>query len=242
MDLYLIRHGQSQNNTLWGVKDYRRQRVADPKLTEVGEQQASATAKALFAHGDPSYTSDWDPQNIAGFNFTHIYCSLMERAVQTAYPLSEAYDLPLLALDNAYEYGGLFQHDPETDTEVGVPGLGKAHFETHYPRLVYPETAHPDGWWKSRSKEPTDQALARSQTVLQTLLDTHEQQDQVALISHAGFINYMIEARFGTKIINTENWMLVNNTSITRLHFNQQFSSIFYLNRTDHLSNSLITS
>ncbi len=242
MDLYLIRHGQSQNNVLWGVKDYKRQRVADPQLTDIGQQQAQVTAEALAAHGDPSHLDSWDPQNLAGFNFTHIYCSLMERAVQTAYPLAEAYDLPVLALEDAYEYGGLFEYDHELDRDTGVQGHGKDYFAQRYPRLIYPKGAHHDGWWNSRPKEPTHVALTRSHTLLQRLVETHKQHDQVALISHAGFINYMLEARFGTQILDTENWMHINNVSVSRIHFNQRFTSIFYLNRVDHLPNHLITS
>lgn len=243
MDLYFIRHGQSANNVLWGAEDYKRARVADPKLTAIGEQQAQACAAYLAAHGDTSYKDAWDPQNAGGFKFTHIYCSLMERAVQTADPIAAAYDLPLMGWEEAHEYGGLFAFDPVSKTEVGVAGLSKADFASAYPRLNYPASSNAAGWWNYRDKEPLDQSYARSQLFMQQLLEKHgDTNDQVVVVSHAGFINYALEATFGTKILGTQSWMLLNNTSLTRLHFNDSFKSVFYLNRISHLSTALITS
>jgi len=51
MELYFIRHGQSENNALYGEQDYDLgSRRSDPRLTDIGFQQA-ALAADFFARG-----------------------------------------------------------------------------------------------------------------------------------------------------------------------------------------------
>lgn len=82
MDLYIIRHGESQGNI--GLD------VEDPKLTELGEKQAELLALRL--------------RNI---KFDAILSSPLTRAVQTATPLSELRNTPVTVMNNLYEVGAL---------------------------------------------------------------------------------------------------------------------------------------
>jgi hypothetical protein len=53
-----------------------------------------------------------------GFHITHVYCSLMERAVATGHRVAEALDLPLLGWIDIHETGGMFLYDEETETHT----------------------------------------------------------------------------------------------------------------------------
>lgn len=80
MDLYIIRHGESQGNI--GLD------VDDPKLTELGEKQAELLALRL--------------RNI---KFDAILSSPLTRAVQTATPLSELQNTPITIIHTLHEVG-----------------------------------------------------------------------------------------------------------------------------------------
>ena len=71
MELLIIRHGRP-------VKDQRVDESADPELSEIGWNQARATAE--FLHGE---------------RVDHIVASTMVRAHQTAQPTAEAFGLPI---------------------------------------------------------------------------------------------------------------------------------------------------
>lgn len=80
MDLYIIRHGESQGNI--GLD------VDAPKLTELGEKQAELLALRL--------------RNI---NFDAILSSPLTRAIQTATPLSELQNIPITIIHTLHEVG-----------------------------------------------------------------------------------------------------------------------------------------
>ncbi|HSJ87199.1 MAG TPA: phosphoglycerate mutase family protein, partial [Anaerolineales bacterium] len=82
MELYFIRHGQSVNNANWGKPKYVE--TPDAPLTEIGLEQAQSVANFLQKAQTIVDTKAWNIQNRLGFGITHIYTSLMERAVQTA--------------------------------------------------------------------------------------------------------------------------------------------------------------
>lgn len=80
MDLYIIRHGESQGNI--GLD------IEDPKLTELGEKQAELLALRL--------------RNI---KFDAILSSPLTRAIQTATPLSELQNTPITIIHTLHEVG-----------------------------------------------------------------------------------------------------------------------------------------
>ena len=121
--MLLIRHGQSENNLLWAQTGSFDGRNEDPELTPVGWQQAEALAQVLRGpdHGQATLDAGWDPQNIYGFGLTHLYCSLMVRAVQTGQVVARALDLPLVGWPEIHETGGIHFRDPETGQPTGRP-------------------------------------------------------------------------------------------------------------------------
>ena len=161
MQLYYIRHAQSENNLLWELTGSGDSRKVDPDLTDLGQQQSLYLAQFLRAEGLDTYSRNPDVQNVTGFGITHLYCSLMLRAVQTGAAIARALDLSLTGWRDLHETGGMFLQDPETGEYLGQPGQSRAFFAAHYPELTLPETVTEDGWW-NRPFEELEERPARA--------------------------------------------------------------------------------
>ena len=109
MELYLIRHAQSENNALYASSGSFEGRHIDPTLSKKGQAQANLLARFL-ARGEPSVkTDEYDTFNRRGFDITHIYCSLLRRSIETALAISKTLNLPAVADNDLHEWGGVFE-------------------------------------------------------------------------------------------------------------------------------------
>src|SRR5919199_814248 len=109
----LLRHGQSEFN-LHFTATKRDPGIADPKLTELGQQQAEAAALAL-----------------AGERITRIIASPYTRALQTAAPIARQRGLPILVNPTVRERYA-FSCDvgsPRTELAIAFPEVDFAHIE-----------------------------------------------------------------------------------------------------------------
>jgi 2,3-bisphosphoglycerate-dependent phosphoglycerate mutase len=249
---YFIRHGQSANNLLWDQTGSNVGRSEDAELTERGRAQAQLVAQFLSraesgARVGHNAANSHDPHNRAGFGLTHLYSSLMVRAVATATAIAETTGLPLVAWEDAHETGGIYREDPATGECAGLPGKSRAFFEAHYPRLILPDAMNASGWW-SRPQEPQEHKPLRAQRFLQELLQRHGgTSDRVAVVSHGAFYNYLMMA-FLRLPSRDHVWFMLNNTAITRIDFfdrddggHADRAALVYMNRTDFLPADLIT-
>ena len=245
MQLYYIRHGQSNNNALASQTQSNRGRHQDPELTETGEQQAQHLAAFLSRPLTPIETANGDRQNVNGFGLTHIYSSLMVRAVATATAIGEALGLPVQGMEDLHEEWGIYLRDPETGERVGLPGKGRAYFEECYPNFVIPEDMNNSGWW-NRPAEPVEARRPRAQRIVAEILERHGgTDDRVALVSHGGtyqhFMSIVLSLPPGE-----DNGLVpglrfsLNNTGITRIDWTDR-TRIAYANRLDHLPRHLVT-
>lgn len=247
MELYFIRHGQSQNNAHWTNPEYKES--PDPALTDIGIQQATCVAdflKNAQAIVNPKY---WNIQNRYGFGLTHVYTSLMERAVHTAAPTARALGLPFAALEEIHESGGIFGRDGEEKSK-GLPGKPRSYFEEHFPELLLPDHLNGTGWWNSRPQETEEEAQLRAQKFLADLLLRHgdregQPEHRIAVFSHGGFYCHLIFAILNTSWHQAAHgmnaWFSMNNCAISRFDFRADEVSFAYFNRTDHLPDHLIT-
>lgn len=242
MQLYFIRHGQSENNLLWEQTGSGEGRSEDPHLTEIGRKQADQLARFLSnGVSSPLEEIELDFQNTEGFGLTHLYTSLMVRAVETGVPIARASHLPLLAWEDAHEWGGIYLDDPETGEPVGQSGHDRVYFQAHYPELVLPETLREDGWWSRPFEEP-EQVAARVERFLTTLIARHGgTDDRVAVISHGGFYNNMVRVLLKLPDDGTHNWFILNNAAMTRVDIHADGIDWAYMNRSDYLPRTLIT-
>ena len=241
MQFYFIRHAQSENNLLWIETGSHDGRSADPDLTPTGRKQAETLAQYLQAPAAvPKSPTGLDLQNIGGFHFTHLYCSLMLRAVVTGTVVARATGLPLVAWEDVHETGGMHCKDETTGGRVGLPGKNRSYFESHFPDLVLPPSLGEEGWW-NRPFEENEERPQRARRVLRELLDKHgNTEDRVAIISHGGFYNQLMRAILDLPEAGTFGFTL-NNTAIARIDFENDWIWAVYLNRVDHLPRDLIT-
>ena len=247
MELYFIRHGQSQNNENWGNPDYKEN--PDPALTEIGIEQASYVSEYLRNGQTLVKPNTWNIQNRFGFGLTHVYTSLMERAVCTAAPTARALGIPFAAWEQIHESGGIFGRDGE-NKHKGLPGRSREYFVQNFPELLLPDHLNGTGWWNGRPFETEAECQLRARTFLADLLARHgdregQPEHRVAIFSHGGFFGHLICAILQVpwqEIIDANHiWFATNNCAISRFDFRDGGVSVSYLNRTDHLPDHLIT-
>ena len=165
MHLYFIRHGQSTNNALWTENRSREGRSEDPELTKLGERQSALLACFLSRDTPTAEVPAYDPKNMGGSGITHLYCSPMIRAIDTAMHIAEALHLRPKVWRDVHETGGIFLADVETGEPVGLPGRTRAYFRERYPELILSDELHRDGWWM-RPYEAREERHGRAERVL----------------------------------------------------------------------------
>ena len=247
MRLYIIRHAQSENNARWAATGASDGRSSDPSLTDTGHQQAQHLARFL-ARAEPSAETDpWDVADRRGFGITHLYTSLMQRAIVTATAVAQALELPLVAWTAIHEAAGIFEYEPDGGRRIGLPGPNRSFFETLYPHLLLPDSLGEDGWW-NRPSESRAETRVRAGRVADELFDRHgHSEDRVALVTHGAFSHYFLSALLDRTEYEDDGphprrlWLLMNNTGITRLDFTSRYATLFYTNRLEHLPPHLIT-
>lgn len=238
MQLYFIRHAQSANNKLYEETGKWDGRDTDPELTILGHQQARQLAEHVArANGT---TPGRDFANRCKFGFTHLYSSLMVRALATASYVSDALSLPLVVWEDWHETGGIFVIDDETGERIGQAGKTRSELAARFPRAQLPETLGESGWW-NRSHEPVDLQVRRARRVIYDLIERHGgTDDRVAVVSHGGFYNFVLAELLGIQADNGF-WFGINNTGITRVNFETEGIGLAYANRLEHLPTELIT-
>lgn len=201
MRLILVRHGQSQNNQVYAETGGDLGRYPDPKLTDLGRIQAERVAAALA-----SDTVPW--------RGTHLYASLMLRALETAAPIAAALDLPITAHPELHEGGGPYTRD-DRGAFRHHPGSPRQVLAAVSDRIVLPEVAGEDGWFAGPF-EPFEAIAARAQRLVTELRDRHTQDDVPVLVTHGFFTQYLLRELLG--IGEMSGWFEIKNTAITLLH------------------------
>ena len=247
MELYFIRHGQSINNVNWNNSEYKEH--SDPFLTETGIEQAEYLAKYLKEKQHITNDKVWNIQNQYGFGFTHIYTSLMERAVGTAAPIARALgNIPFAAWTEIHEEGGIYAREEDANKK-GMSGKPRSFFEKNFPELKLPDNLDETGWW-NRPFESEEERQLRADKVFTDLIARHGDKEgrpeqRIVFVSHGGFfmrlISAMLKLPWRQGAHDMKSWFLLNNCSISRFDIRKDEIMISYLNRTDHLPAHLIS-
>lgn len=226
MYLYIVRHGQSVSNAAAPGDPH----VPDSPLTELGLQQAGLVAEHLKGEG-----------------ITHLYCSPMLRALQTALPIADALGLKPSVWVGIQEHGGAVWMRGEDDW-VNLPGLTRTEMETQFPGYVLPDEVTETGWWwHEEGYEPREALYERAARVGEDLAERAETNldDVVVLVTHGGFADVLIR-----NVLNLPNddetFFLHENTGITKFSYPHPEKGWFrtvmlYQNRVDHLPPELVS-
>ncbi|MBE0690738.1 MAG: histidine phosphatase family protein [Anaerolineae bacterium] len=241
LTVYIIRHAQSANNAL----DDQTQRLADPPLTALGVEQTKYLA-AYLGQGDSrdmevDFRSGFSIRHgLTSFGITHLYCSAMHRALQTAQPVAQAIGvMPEVWLD-LHEVGGIYLDG--SNGRNGQPGKTRLEIEAEFAGFAIPDAFIPDGWWGvARGYEERAEALARAQRLAESLRERATTDDTVALITHGTFSDRLLKVLLGQEDTHGFYYMLYN-ASITRLDFLDETRILVrYINRIDHMPAELMS-
>jgi 2,3-bisphosphoglycerate-dependent phosphoglycerate mutase len=245
MHFYFIRHAQSINNALWTASGSSEGRSEDPELTDLGVSQAEALAGFLVS-ADPRGGCSSNGRQNPGFQFTHLYSSLMVRAVHTASIIARPLGLTVHGLEEIHERGGIYLGEESAGTAECLPGKDRGYFQEHYPDFILPEGFIESGWWDRRPVEDDATCMDRARRFLAALLEKHGgTDDRVAIVSHGGFYNDFLWSLLDVAPHN-RHWFLMYNTAITRIEFRQEAGAhlhavLAYQNRVEHLEPDLLT-
>ena len=214
MELYLIRHAQSRNNAL--PED---QRVEDPALTELGEQQAGLLAK-------------W----ITELNLTRLISSPFLRTLLTTEQIHKETRLPVEVRSELHEQGGCYSgHTPQNI--VGRPGLTRREIEQRFPAFCVAADIDGQGWWRSQPHEGRDLARQRAKRLLQQTREEFAHRDErIAYVMHADIKLLFLEH------LHPEPLATPYNVSVSKILFHADSVRLEDYNFVQHLPSHLITS
>jgi probable phosphoglycerate mutase len=203
--LYLIRHGQSAGNAEGRFGGH-----SSVPLSELGRQQARLTAEAL-----------------AKEKIEAIYSSDLLRAVQTAKPLAEMVDVPIV------------QTPAFRERNVGVlEGLTFSESKERFPKDYY-ALVNRHVHYVITKGESYRHLLRRAVRELRHVLRDHEG-EKIAVFSHTGTICFLTLYLIGAINRHTRQtpWLVTSNCGINRFEIRGQDNiRVLALNDTRHLQN-----
>lgn len=247
MELYLIRHGQSVNNALMEDQYLR---VADPELTDIGKLQAQRLAEYLATALNHDALVRHQPdaperQQHHAYGLTHLYCSAMHRALQTAQPIAQALGVPTRVWLDIHEHGGIYLK--REGVAEGFGGRTRGQILAEFPDYELDDVKiTDDGWWLPQNGEEDlaacqGRAIRVAETLNAWASDPARVGHRVGLVSHGTFIDALIKALLNN-LPSASYYHLHYNTGFTRLDLRPGHEThIRYINRITHLEPALIT-
>ncbi len=240
MRLYLIRHAQSGNNVLLNEIG----RTHDPLLTSLGETQAQKLSQYLVGQPEMptgAFGEERNPDDVP-YRFTHLYCSAMQRALQTANEIGQTMKIKPRIWRETHEVGGIYLDEPEGKSQ-GLPGLTRTELLNLYPDVDVSEEVTDNGWWPvDVGRESWEMAAERTRIVAEALKKRagESPDDRIALVTHGAFMSTVLQWLLNGK--NVPSLFYAHyNTAISRVDFNDPIGGpdairLHYLNRMDHLA------
>lgn len=207
MQLYLVRHGQSENNA--GSTSSH-----NVPLTSLGQEQVSLLADA-----------------IADQRFDALYCSPLERALQSATILYSRlgiapYVHPFFA---------------ETGFSGGEPDLLRDQMQSAYPHAILDPSITNSGWAPSDG-ESIEDVHNRAESLVQWLLERHPEPDsRILAVSHGHFGGVLICYLVGSQPLMGFTRFSQYNACISRIDIIGGQSKLRFLNSTCHLPEDMLT-
>jgi 2,3-bisphosphoglycerate-dependent phosphoglycerate mutase len=218
MQLYLIRHGESQNNAVPEAE-----RVEDPCLTPRGHKQAWFLAQWLRT-----------------MPIDRVITSPFRRTLETTQPIAAQTAFPIEVWHDVYERGGCYRGHGETACEGGI-GLGRREILEHLPCAAVDASIADLGWWNGRPRETDDEVVERGCQVIARLVHRFgETTERVAAVIHAEFKRHLLVQMLAGSAA-AERFGAMHNTGITRLTWSDNQWRLDWLNSSSHLPGQWIT-
>ena len=222
MQLYLIRHAESENNAKPGF-----QRIEDPPITAVGRLQAG-------------HLADW----LKTLNIDALITSPVLRALQTTRYINQSTGQHVHVWADVFEEGGIYPGFGPQATAGGT-GLKRPDVIRHIgddpSACTLDDTITDLGWWGGRNRETPEQATKRASAVTQRLIDTFGSSGETVLaVIHADFKRKLL-AQMLSAIVDPGELGHLCNTGITKLDFDGNRWQLAWFNSISHLPAKLIT-
>lgn len=208
MRIYYIRHAESHNNHMYFVHQSSQDRLVDPPLSAVGEQQA-AELTAFLA------------ENKAEFAFDRIFVSPFLRTLQTAQSFAHLYPgIPKTVWMWIHEGGGCFEIESEEPfVTLGDPGMTRSEIKAQFPGFEVSEEITDEGWYFLPEMEAHSHRSYRAFHVVDHLIREYgDSQEKIALVSHGGFHNHFTNAIL-QRTRQPNLWLEIENTAISCFRF-----------------------
>ncbi len=164
MQLYLIRHAESENNARPGHL-----RVEDPAITATGQLQAKHLAQWLTT-----------------LKFDLLVTSPFLRTLQTTRAVLEHSSCATEIWHDVFERGGCYRGFGDDACEGG-PGLGLGDLRRLMPEATIDTSILETGWWGSRRRETHQEAVARAELVEKRFIQTLQRCEVLVAVIHADF-------------------------------------------------------
>ena len=248
MELYIVRHGQSTGNALEDPErrdyDSPQRRYYDTPLTEVGREQAKLVSRYLV-EGVHLKVAPGGEESAVGPALTHLFCSPMTRALQTAKYIGDELGMNPQVWVDIHELGGLFLNHGEPQGIVGYPGLTRDEILVKFPNYILPGEITDHGWWKG-AKEDRESAFERAVRVADKLKQRGLKEERIAFVTHGDFSDMLLKAlagfTSGNGHLEERIYYEHKNTAISRVDFTPAGRIVLrYLNRVEHLPKGLLT-
>lgn len=218
LELYLIRHGQSQGNVGYDKDELTPQEQHDPILTEKGVMQAQLAGKHL-----------------SSVDFDRVYSSGLLRAVRTATEIlnKQPTEKPLYIFPHLAEAGLSAEYETTLDTlhEINPLALLAPELDSKTPLLIPSDNKDDAGLFK------------RAGFVLEHLREHFNNGEKIALVSHAAFLTFIVFSIMGFTTEAPFYDINFANTGITRVILYKKGTNPYgdvvfdYINNTEHLGN-----
>jgi broad specificity phosphatase PhoE len=206
MQIYLVRHGQSLNN----AGDTSSHNVP---LTQLGHEQIRLAADAL-----------------AAYHFHALYCSPLERALQSAAIIHSKLNLAPYVHPFFSEVGFSW----------GEPNATREQLQAAYPFAVLDPAITSNGWAPA-IHETEDEAYERSGEVIRWLSERHPDPDaRILVVSHGRFGAILMGYVVGSRPCGYARFSQ-NNGAISRVDITDEVWKLRFLNSTAHLPDELLT-
>ena len=208
MDIYLVRHGESEANAGLTMD-------LDSHLTALGKKQAAATAERLATAG-----------------ITQAFISPFMRTLETAQPICERSQIQASLDPLICEY--FSARHPEFLT---FRGLAPQEITKRFPYIAANPSSLCDTEWWPRKHENPDDIYARAVTVRDRLLQRYGAGDvRLLYVSHADTVGRLIEAFLRVPPNEPPPWNDNCSINLLRVTDDRTAAEVVLRNDTSHLS------